>query len=264
MELSKPLLRSIEPSKFVVYIIGNDVNGKRYVGQTRRGILMRWKEHVKDANGGSVLPFHAALRKHGLAHFRFEDLVVLDESVQSSDLLEAVEIFFIKHLDTTTHKNGYNVTEGGEGAPVPTEIRAKISASLSGANHPCFGKHLSASTCSKIGAFHRGKVVSVETRLKMKAAKEAMGAEGRSAAAQKGKETMGRERRSAAARKGNAKRLAAMRTIWERNRLEDPLRVMEKALIRNHNRWHVNRGLLKPGCRFCEQSALQTQGSVAA
>lgn len=53
------------------------------------------------------------------------------------------------------------------------ETRTKLSASLSGENGPNFGKHFSAETRAKMSAARAGKRLSEETRAKMRAARKA-------------------------------------------------------------------------------------------
>ena len=36
----------------------------RYIGQTTQGENVRWKEHLRDANAGSKLSVHNAIRKY--------------------------------------------------------------------------------------------------------------------------------------------------------------------------------------------------------
>jgi|SRR5260221_3302565 len=58
---------------FTIYLHRNRINGKSYVGQTKKTIEERWKEHLKCAKGTRVIKnargFTGAIRKYGAASF---------------------------------------------------------------------------------------------------------------------------------------------------------------------------------------------------
>jgi group I intron endonuclease len=105
----------------VVYKHTNRLNGKAYVGFTPKvpipGLTAeellhrRWKGHLFDAERGSDLVFHKAIRKHGLEAFDHEILEVCDTLEQ---VLER-EIYWIAEQHTSLDEGGYNMTHGGEG-----------------------------------------------------------------------------------------------------------------------------------------------------
>lgn len=94
----------------IVYCLTNTVNGKRYVGQTGKTEISRWKEHVRVAKRGSPYPLHCAIRKHSPNVFTIE---VLQRCSTQSEL-DAAEVYWIAELKTRLG-NGYNLTEGGMG-----------------------------------------------------------------------------------------------------------------------------------------------------
>lgn len=95
----------------VVYLITNLVNGKQYVGKTVASAESRWSDHVSDAKHGRAHILHNAIRKYGREAF---SLVVLNTCLDNRALC-SVEKFWIKERNTML-PNGYNMTEGGEGA----------------------------------------------------------------------------------------------------------------------------------------------------
>ncbi len=111
--------------RFVIYCHTNKVNGKKYVGQTRSTMALRWSGHVhaalkrKDQNY-----FCNAIRKHGVDAFVHEVLdVVMTEA--GADLAEALWIV----QKQSRAPAGYNLSSGGESPAVHETTRIKISES---------------------------------------------------------------------------------------------------------------------------------------
>lgn len=97
-----------------VYQITNHVNGKIYIGQHAGTDLHKyWKANVKPAlkgNTGKTL-LYRAIRKYGEAAFTISSLVRPIDKQQ----MDALEIFFIRTLETQNPDIGYNITAGGGG-----------------------------------------------------------------------------------------------------------------------------------------------------
>lgn len=102
-------------------------SGKRYVGQSRKGLAARWREHVSEASQGSDTPLHRAIRKYGAGAFRAELLEQCDTQASAY----AAERRWIAQRGTMAPA-GYNATAGGEGFRGSVEARAKISQALTG------------------------------------------------------------------------------------------------------------------------------------
>ena len=96
-----------------IYIITNNINQKKYVGQTTQTIEKRWAEHCYDAiNNRDDFYFHKAIRKYGQENFTIECLIECEDS-----LLDEKEIFYIEKYKTFYIYNlGYNLTRGGSGS----------------------------------------------------------------------------------------------------------------------------------------------------
>lgn len=90
-----------------IYLITNNVNGKKYIGQTIYTACERFKEH---SSSKDEYPIHCAIRKYGLESF---ELAVLEDSLEVHKLDER-EIYHISNLNTLAPK-GYNLTLGGGG-----------------------------------------------------------------------------------------------------------------------------------------------------
>lgn len=125
-----------------IYYIKNKVNGKMYIGKTNN-FHRRKMEHFYKEESCPIL--QRALSKYGKENFEMIPILTF-KAINSKVLnivLNQLEIFYIKKYNT--YHNGYNATKGGEGLN---------------------GYTLTESTKLKIGAYHKGKVVTSETRNK--------------------------------------------------------------------------------------------------
>lgn len=95
-----------------VYRITNTQNGKAYIGQTCKTAETRFKEHRYTSQSlNATWHLAKALRKHDTSAWQVE---VIDFAYSQKEAHEK-ECYWIAHYDTV--KQGYNSTEGGEGAP---------------------------------------------------------------------------------------------------------------------------------------------------
>lgn len=114
-----------------IYKITNIINGKIYIGKTTKTIEERFKEHVKTAKLGKGYNLHKAIRKHGQENFKIEVIFVNS----SNEILNKMEMFFIKKFQSHNPLKGYNMTLGGEGGNMTEETKQK----LRGENNSNFG-----------------------------------------------------------------------------------------------------------------------------
>lgn len=120
-----------------VYLIRNTLNDKLYIGQTRRSLAERWREHWWGREKGTSA-LQRAIKKYGVSAF---ELSVLHRSDSPEDLSRA-EAFCIFVFRSSLRGYGYNLTTATRGAPFfNEETRRRRSAALSGLNNPFFGKH---------------------------------------------------------------------------------------------------------------------------
>jgi group I intron endonuclease len=107
-----------------VYLLVNLLNGKEYVGQTVRGILNRFKDHVYAAFGKKCsTPLYRAMRRDGLENFAVYELWRGSESK-----LNAAEKRLIRQRKTFIDFGfGYNLTTGGGGFKMSAATRRAIS-----------------------------------------------------------------------------------------------------------------------------------------
>ena len=130
-----------------VYQVTNHVNGKIYIGQHAKEDLQAYlKYNVRHAlnNSGNKTYLYRAIRKYGEQAFSIGSLIRPVDKQQ----MDALEIFFIRTLETQNPEFGYNITAGGGGRL--------------GVSRP----HTEAEKVA-IGNAHRGKITPLSTRKKM-------------------------------------------------------------------------------------------------
>lgn len=156
---------------FKAYKVTNRLNGRAYIGITRREIRERWGHHISWAKGGRKGVLADAIRECGQDVFSLEHLA----SALSWDDLCSLEQVLIAQECTLVWDGGYNVTEGGEGSrgylkseaerqaisakllgvPKSPEHRAKLALAKT-------GQRISPEAKAKMSASHRGKPHSPE------------------------------------------------------------------------------------------------------
>lgn len=101
-----------------IYLIRNKINGKGYVGQTKRPIEKRWEEHIRDSDPNNFNNersyIHYALNKYGVENFTFN---IVERPKEEN--LNNREQYWIRFWHTCIYDeqcNGYNLTWGGEGS----------------------------------------------------------------------------------------------------------------------------------------------------
>lgn len=98
---------------YKIYKCTNNVNGKVYIGYTRKSLDKRVIEHKSNSKKGSHYLLHKAIQKYGVDAFRWE---IIFESKDKNYLLEEMESYFIKEYNSYFENNcGYNMTYGGQG-----------------------------------------------------------------------------------------------------------------------------------------------------
>lgn len=116
-----------------IYKITNIVTNKIYIGKTIKTLTERMSRHFWSAIKNSPYYLHKSIKKYGKENFIIEEIEVCN----SLEQLNEREIYWIKELNSKI-PNGYNMTDGGEGADTFTNnpnkeiIRKKIRDKLIG------------------------------------------------------------------------------------------------------------------------------------
>lgn len=110
----------------LVYMLRNTVNGKYYIGKTKRQLSVRVKEHFEGSNTCGLI--ERALKKYTSAAF---EVHILGHASTSAELnnLESLWIVSLRSYDTAI---GYNLTYGGDGVKSTEETKQKISIANKG------------------------------------------------------------------------------------------------------------------------------------
>lgn len=96
-----------------IYCITNKINNKKYIGQTKRTVEERWKQHLycyERLNSNNYL--YNAMKKHGVENFTIEEL----EECPNEKLNEREKYWILIKNSYYINEKGYNLTYGGEGA----------------------------------------------------------------------------------------------------------------------------------------------------
>lgn len=122
----------------IIYLITNNVNGKRYVGKTIKTMEQRFRGH-KYASVSPKTYLHKAMAKYGFDSF---EISTIEETAQ----LNEREKYWIEELQPE-----YNMTKGGDGGDTsssPNFRKWVERIDVSGNRNPMYGK-------SRTGETHR-------------------------------------------------------------------------------------------------------------
>ena len=111
---------------FSIYKLRNVITGACYIGQTKNGVLSRWRSHCSQVNryirNGRNHPLYNAIRKYGKEAFSITLLAASSFQSKANELEER----YICGMNTVT-PHGYNVHPGGKCSPISEEHKSKIS-----------------------------------------------------------------------------------------------------------------------------------------
>ena len=128
--------KAILNKSMVIYLLTDTTNGMQYVGQTQKTLRERMSRHRS-----SDLLVDRAMKSHGWKNVSVEIL----EECETLDELNRLEQEWIDALETK-HPNGYNLADGGLGAP-GHKLSKVAKESISRKNT---GRKRSAAVCKKI------------------------------------------------------------------------------------------------------------------
>ena len=230
----------------------------RYVGRTSRQTSERLKRHIRDAESGSTHPVHLWMMEAGVANLTYSILEETDDPER--------EAWWISYLSERGSRL-LNVADATTGVgPWSEDQRARFS----GENNPFYGRQHTEESRAKMrrsaprtsGAEHHltGKKLSPEHAAKIASAqRERWTPEARKAHSEKMREVSANMVRPDTSGENNPfygrthtaeTRSKMSESAKNRPPISDETR--ERLRKRNHVRWHLNRGLVKIGCVFCD------------
>lgn len=124
-----------------VYKITNNINGKVYIGQTKRDIRQRFLRHMCDGENEKLSTHFAnAVKKYGRENFSYELLETVDDQRTADER----EMYWIKYYNSCDVLYGYNMSHGGfrcggntyAGIKDMAPIKQKLSESKRGGKNP--------------------------------------------------------------------------------------------------------------------------------
>ena len=134
---------------YSVYCHTNKINGKKYIGITKRKPELRWKNGSDYKHNNH---FYNAIQKYGWDGF-YHEVLYTDLSEKNAKEKERELISFYK---TTCKDYGYNLTGGGDGMFNPSdELRQKMRERKLGKNNYFYDKHFNGKENPFYGRKHK-------------------------------------------------------------------------------------------------------------
>lgn len=140
---------------YLVSLLDRETMNTVYVGQTKRTIEERWRQHVY-ASKNPKFPFNFAINKYGATEFFIESLGIYKQQVTANKM----EKYYADLYETWIHQNGYNCKAGEERGSVSIKTREKLSKVGK-------GRTFSEEHKRRISESQKGKIIPHEVRLKI-------------------------------------------------------------------------------------------------
>ena len=208
----------------LVYLVTNRIDGKQYLGQTTKTLENRWYSHIQPRKNPSCKYLYSAIQKHGADNFDVKTLVVVGTKWE----MDLYESGMIKALNTKA-PNGYNLTDGGDGAQgfvFTEEQKRKISLGQ-------IGRKMSEKAREKLLERNKGNKFSLGVKMP-----------------EKHRIKLIKINRS---RKHSPEELEKM-SISHMGKKQSEA---HKEAIRKgrHRHYHVNRNIINPKCLLCREGS---------
>lgn len=93
---------------YSIYKVTNILTSQVYIGQTKRPLKVRWRQHIRDSRKGrTCFKLQQAIKEYGEKNFIIEEL----QCTSSKEQADLAERMWIKYYDSTVR--GYNTAKGG-------------------------------------------------------------------------------------------------------------------------------------------------------
>ena len=146
-----------------IYLITNNINGKKYIGQSRN-LIKRWGQHKTESRRDKPnLIVDKAIKKYGIDNFSFEILFECP-----LDMLDDWETDMIRLYDSVRPR-GYNCVDKCNG--VSEEVRLKLSESMK-ENNPMKNPDVVDKVRNKLIGTHHNRVTEYQIEVTKKRMKE--------------------------------------------------------------------------------------------
>lgn len=126
-------------NKIGIYLIENNINHKKYVGQSVN-IIARWQAHRCSAENNlaqdAYTAIHKAMQKYGKDNFTY---TIIEEC--TVEQLDEREVYWIKYYNTY-EGDGYNMTPGGENRKGEANGHSKITEAEVREIRDMYNKHI--------------------------------------------------------------------------------------------------------------------------
>lgn len=131
--------------KYIIYMHRNKINGKIYIGQSKR----TWEERAQNNGSGYRKQiFYRAIEKYGWDNFEH---IILESNLTKQEANDK-EKYYIKLYKSNDKNFGYNRTLGGDGhtGTMPDSVKEKIHLSMLGEKNHFYNRHHTEETKQKI------------------------------------------------------------------------------------------------------------------
>lgn len=96
-----------------IYLITNQVNGKKYIGMTKLSVEHRWYRHVQSSKRKGIrTPILLAINKYGPDNFSIK---MIATAKTRAELCDKEKWYIQEHCSSLALGKGYNLTVGGDG-----------------------------------------------------------------------------------------------------------------------------------------------------
>lgn len=103
----------------IIYKVTNIVNGKVYIGKTKRNLKTRWAQHCRDADSKiACFKLQKAIKEYGAENFT----IVQIDCATTKDEADAKEVYWIRFYNAI--EEGYNTSPGGKAGGNRKKVKA--------------------------------------------------------------------------------------------------------------------------------------------